>query len=225
MTGMIRKATILVALGLVASSAAMAGIPSPANSTIPACIKVVGTNSVGVADPVGLSSVTVLDVAGNPVANAEVTLDFAACNDMKVCTVGSVGTVPPVTTVVPVVSAFTNAQGVATFTVVGAAMHPGTPGFAGPGADCIEIRAAGILLGYATSIEFDLDGAFGAYSGNGVAIVDLPTWLLDWAGGTAPYVGRADYNCSGDVSILDLPEWLLVWGPLGSAFGCPGAAF
>jgi len=234
MTGMIRKATIFVALGLVASSAAMAGIPSPANCTIPACIKVVGTNSVGVPDSRGTFTVTVLDIGFNAVVGSLVTLNFTACTDMKVCNVGTVGSLPIVPTVVCVpappsvtVQALTNTSGVATFTIVGAARHPNTLPFPGPGAGCVVIRADGYLLGTATALDFDLNGAFGApgYPGNGVTILDLPVWLKDWSGGTGPYVGRSDFNCSGTISILDLPAWLLVWGPGQSAFGCTGRAY
>ena len=52
MTGLVRKASLLTAAGLLIASAAMAGVPSPGNSTFPACITLVG-NTALVPDPVG----------------------------------------------------------------------------------------------------------------------------------------------------------------------------
>jgi len=50
MTGLVRKATLFAVCGLFAASAAMASVPSPANSTCPTCFALVGSNG-GVIDP------------------------------------------------------------------------------------------------------------------------------------------------------------------------------
>ncbi len=203
MTGMIRKATIFVALGLMASSAVMAGIPSPGNCTIPAFVKVVGTN--GVPDPLGVGTVTVLDVSLNPVVGSNVTLNFTNCTDTELC--GAAVSV----------SATTDAFGVATFTAIGGGKHPGGI-FPGAGAGCIEIRADSYLLGTATAVVYDLNGA--NLGGNGVSISDLPLFLDDW-GDSGTYRGRSDFNQDGSIQITDLPVWLAFWGLDGSALGCP----
>lgn len=201
MTGMIRKATLLVAVGLVAASAAMAGIPSAANCTVPAFVKVVGTN--GVVDPLGLGTVTVRDLGNLPIAGSVVTLDFVNCTDMATCSGG-------------VVSATTNGSGVATFTATGGGLHTGGV-FAGPGVGCVVIRADGYLLGTATANVYDLNGRLAG--GDGVAITDLPLFMADWGSGV--YQGRSDFNQNGSVQITDLPYWMSAWGLGGSALGCP----
>ncbi|HTO91529.1 MAG TPA: hypothetical protein VMJ70_10400, partial [Candidatus Sulfotelmatobacter sp.] len=66
MTGLVRKATFLVACGVLVASAAMASVPSPANSTVPTCINLVGTNGTS-ADPAGAFTVTVKDLANVPI--------------------------------------------------------------------------------------------------------------------------------------------------------------
>lgn len=213
MTGVIRKATILVALGLVAASAAMAGIPDAAHCTVPTFVKVVGTN-VGTPDVRGQFTVTVRDIGNIPVSGSVVTLNFVSCTDMKLCNGVSGATCGPA-----IVSATTNASGVATFIVVGGGLHPGGT-FAGLTTPCIEIRASGYIIGSAYAQVYDLNGARGVAGTNGCLITDLPLWLADWAGGAGTYKARSDYNGNLAVAITDLPLWLGVWGPAGSVSGC-----
>jgi hypothetical protein len=212
MTGVIRKATIFVALGLVAATVAMAGIPDAAHCTFPTFIKVVGTKAT-VPDPLGTFSITVRDIGNIPVSGSVVTLNFNAATDMKLCNGTGVTCAPAV------VSATTNASGVATFTVIGGGLHPGGS-FAGPGFGDIEIRASGYLLGAATANVYDLNGALAGAGKNGVLITDLPLFLADWHGTGLPYVGRSDFNQDGVITITDLPKWLAVWGPTNSSGGC-----
>src|SRR5262252_1224345 len=84
MTGLVRKATLLTAAGLLAASAAMAGVPSAANSTTPACISLVGSLS-GVPDGAGQFTVTVRDLANNPLNGASVVIDLSGCADLNIC--------------------------------------------------------------------------------------------------------------------------------------------
>jgi len=211
MTGVIRKATILVALGLVAASAAMAGLPDAAHCTVPTYVKVVGTNA-GTPDVRGQFTVTVRDIGNIPVSGSVVTLNFNACSDMKLCDGVSGASCAP-----SFVSATTNASGVATFIAVGGGLAGSVAGLA---TACIEIRASGYLLGNAYAQVYDLNGARGTVGANGVAITDLPLFLADWAGGAGPYRARSDFNGSGGVTITDLPVWLALWGPAGSVSGC-----
>jgi len=68
-----------LALALAPTPAA-AGVPSPANSTVPPCL---------VACPIGdlAFDVVVRDLANNPVANSAVVLDFSRCPQAFLCTV------------------------------------------------------------------------------------------------------------------------------------------
>src|SRR5437016_7499658 len=84
MTGLVRKASLLTAAGLLIASAAMAGVPSPGNSTFPACITLVG-NTALVPDPVGQFTVVVRDLGNNPLNNASVVIDLSACHDLLIC--------------------------------------------------------------------------------------------------------------------------------------------
>jgi hypothetical protein len=213
MTGVIRKATLLVALGLVAASAATAGIPSAANCTVPTFIKVVGTNG-GTPDPRGTFSITVRDIGNFPCANSNVVLNFSACTDMRLCSGAAVVCAAPSR-----VTGITNGSGVVTFTVVGGGLHPGGS-FAGLATPCVTILADSYVIGTAVANVYDLNGALAGAGKNGVSIGDLPLWLADWAGGAGPYKGRSDFNQNGSIGITDLPPWLQLWGPLGSASGC-----
>jgi len=212
MTGVIRKATLLVALGLVAATVATAGIPDAAHCTFPTFIKVVGTKAT-VPDPAGTFSITVRDIGNFTISGSVVTLNFTACTDMKLCNGTGVTCAPAM------VTATTNGSGVATFTVVGGGLHPGGT-FAGPGLGCVEMRADGYLLGTATANVYDLNGATVGSGKNGVLITDMPLFLNDWHGTGLPYLGRADFNQNNAVQITDLPKWLQLWGPANSAAGC-----
>jgi len=219
MTGVIRKATLLVALGLVAATSAMAGIPSAANCDVPGFIKVVGTAAT-VPDPRGVYTIVVRDIGNFPVENCLVSLDFSACSDMKLCSSGP-GVVcgPPAR-----VEATTDALGQVVFTVVGGGLHPGGAGFPGPGVGCVTVTACTYPIGTATANVYDLNGATAGAGKNGVLITDLPLFLADWGGGAAPYVGRSDFNQSGpapNITIQDLVPWLQIWGgTVGSVGGC-----
>jgi len=215
MTGTIRKAMLLAVLGIMAASVALAGIPSAANCTVPTFIKVVGT-AAGIPDSRGTFSITVRDAGNTVVPNCNVQLDFTACTDMSLCNTGA-----DVNCAAKVVSGLTNVSGVVTFTVVGAGLHPGGV-FAGPGLGCVSIYAGGgYLIGNATSIVYDLNGAIVGTGKNGVTIGDLSAFLADLGGGV--YRGRSDYNQSATVSIADLVPWLQCLGAGTSSSGCTTA--
>ena len=85
MTGLVRKATLLTAAGMLVATAAMAGVPSAANSTTPACITLVGSLA-GVPDAAaGQFTVTVRDLANNPLNGASVVIDLSGCADLAIC--------------------------------------------------------------------------------------------------------------------------------------------
>jgi hypothetical protein len=220
MTGMIRKATLLVALGLVAASAAMAGIPSPANCTVPTFIDVVGTNGTA-ADVYGTYTVTVRDVANNACPGSIVTLNFSGAPDIRLATdiapVGQVNTCN-------VATKTTDGSGVATFIVAGAARNSGGL-VTGAGLGGMTVRADGYVLGAVTAAAFDENGALGL---PGVTGADLSAWLTDaglfGGAGNPLYKGRSDFNHDGQITGSDLSTFLGLMGLGNSSLGatyCP----
>jgi len=202
MTGLVRKATLLTtAAGLLIASAAMAGVPSPAQSTVPACIKLVGSKA-NVPDPHGLFTVVVKDLAGNPINNASVVIDISGCTDLRLYSnqldAGANVNCPAKRT-----QKFADATGTVTFIVLGES-RPGV-GVTLQGAG--KIFANGTQLGSPTVSAFDLNGG-----GNGVEITDLSLWLQDFGSPGNPPFGRSDFDCSGSVGINDLSQWLAEFG-------------
>ena len=87
MSGLLRKAMLLGCAGVMAASGAMASVPSPADSDVPCGFNLVGSTG-GVADSRGQFTVTVRDLAHNPIAGSSVVVDFNACAaDIRVCSV------------------------------------------------------------------------------------------------------------------------------------------
>jgi hypothetical protein len=207
MTGLVRKATLLLAVcGLMVATAASANVPDPSQSTCPNFIKLVGSDGA-VADPAGTFSVTVKDLAGNVIANSSVVIDFSACVDMLFCSDqlgNSTADCPSMT-----VRKFTDGAGVASFTIVGNAL---TTISAGSPANSVKIFADGVLLCSINAAAFDLNSAAGV---NGL---DLSQFLGDFGGGENPV--RCDYNGDLAVNGLDFSQWLGVFGAGLSGSGC-----
>jgi len=208
MTGLVRKATFLVACGVLVASAAMASVPSPANSTVPACINLVGSNGAA-ADPAGAFTVTVKDLANVPINNSLVVVDLSACSGLQICTNQPGFTVDCPT---QTLRGFTGAGGTITFNIIG---HANSPCDAAPrnAYNCARVFADGVLLGSPSAHAFDLNGS-------GVTAADLSSWLCDFFGGNNG--SRSDYNCSGSVDAADLSSWLGNFFTAGGAQGCIG---
>lgn len=210
MTGLVRKASLFAACGLLVASAALAGVPSPGNSSWPTYVKMMGTSG-GVNDPAASFNVTVRDLANNPIANSLVVLDLANCTDARLCS----DAIPGLTIdcVTKTVRAFTNGSGQVSLMSIGAAVNTGA--MPGPGAGCARILADGVNLVNATHNVYDENGALTA---NGVEVTDLSAFLKDL--GTGTYFGRSDFNQLGTVDVVDLAVWLGVFGAGSSASGC-----
>jgi hypothetical protein len=209
MTGLVRKATLLAALGLVVATSAMAGIPYAANCTAPSFIKVVGFAGA-LPDARGTFTVNIRDNANAPIANCLVQVDFTAVPDMRLCNTG--GTVSCGTAVV---AGLTNVSGDVVFTITGACGNTG--GLPGAGANGVSIYAAGgVLIRTATAIVFDQNGLLSG--GNGVGASDFVPLLKDW--GTGIYFGRSDCDASGVVPAADFLPLLQCWGDGTSSSGC-----
>ena len=207
MTGLVRKATLLTVAGLFVASASFAGVPSPGNSTVPGCVPVVGS-LLGTVDPAGAITITVRDLANNPLNGASVVIDFSGTADVAICSdqldAGALVNCAAKTT-----RKFTNALGQVSFTVIGGSNGSGN---ASSLMNAGRIYANGVLIGSPTVSAYDLDGA------NGVAINDLSAWLTDFGSGIQ--YGRSDYDCSGSVSINDLSLWLTLFGNSASQESC-----
>jgi hypothetical protein len=226
MTGLVRKATLLSACGLLAAATAMAGVPDPANSTKPARINVLGTQT-GNADPNAAFGVVVRDLANNPIANSSVVIDLINCTDTRISNQSGMGSLSSQIVDCPLktVRALTDATGSVTMSVLGGATNPSGPSAAGPGGGCVRIFADAVLLGTATALVFDQNG--GSLPGaDGVEISDLSRWLVDFGSGV--YKGRSDYNhvaSPGVVGIDDLSVWMVRFGAGTSASGTFSAGF
>lgn len=209
MTGLVRKATLLTAAGmLLIASAAMAGVPSAANSTTPACVTLVGSVG-GVADAAaGQFTVIVRDLANNPLNGASVVCDFSSCLDIAICQ-DQLDANALVNCGAKTTRKFTDALGHVTFTILGGSNGAGNASTLQNGG---KIFANGTLIQQPTVAAFDLDGT------NGVGANDLSAWLTDFGTGN-PY-GRSDYDCSGGVGANDLSFWLTEFGAGTSANSC-----
>lgn len=208
MTGLVRKATLLTAAGLLIASAAMAGVPSATNSTTPACITLVGSLA-GVPDnAAGQFTVIVRDLANNPLNGASVVIDLSNCLDISICD-NQLDAAATVNCGAKTTRKFTDALGSVTFTVLGGSNGAGNASTLLSGG---RIFANGTLIGSPTASAYDLDGA------NGVGAADLSAWLTDFGSGN-PY-GRSDYDCNGTVGAGDLSFWLTEFGAGTSAASC-----
>jgi hypothetical protein len=215
MTGLVRKATLIVVLGLLAASAAMAGVPNPSSCIVPAYIDLVGCKA-GVVDPYGAFTVLVRDVGNFPVVNSEVCINFTNCDPKPY----NANIPAPVQTVTcPSVCATTDNNGFAHFDIWGAAANTGgNP--VGAGLNCASVFAGITPIGTTTVTAFDENGRV---STKGVEATDLSAWLSDFGKkGIIGYKGRSDYNHNADVEAVDLSTWLKVFGLGNSA--PPGCA-
>jgi hypothetical protein len=210
MTGLVRKASLITACGLLVAAVASASVPDPAHSTKPSFIVLVGTNA-GTADPNGSFTVVVRDVANNPIPNSQVIVDFGACSDSRLCSSDVSKTVDCPT---ETIRGFTDGTGSITFDVVGAGKNTGAA--AGPGAGCANITADGVSLIHPTVNVYDENGA---QTTAGMEVTDLSAFLKDL--GTGFYFGRSDFNQGGTLEVVDLSVFL---GKLGTGFSANGCS-
>ncbi|HET7226781.1 MAG TPA: hypothetical protein VFK69_13820 [Candidatus Eisenbacteria bacterium] len=189
-------------------------IPDPALCTVPTLIRVVGTSG-GVPDNSGAFVVTIRDIGNNPNPSAQVALDFSACPDLKLG-------VPGPNTYLDCAShalwTITNTQGEAYFCVSGAGTNLGAS--PGAGALACTIFADGVIIGHATVVIYDQDGAV---TMPGMEVTDLGAMLKDL--GSGAYFGRSDFDGDGTLGVADLSRMLTVMGTGASSQGdapyCP----
>lgn len=199
-----RSRTSTLARSVCVAALAMAAIATHGVQPAGAVIRLVGTNPVGVPDPLG--SYTVLGPPG-----AVVVISFAACGELNVCSFqGGPGIV--VSCAANTISGITNAVGVATFSIVGARI-PG--GGAAPIGPCAPVTVDGAPAGVERVAAFDLNGV------GGVTAIDLGIWASDLVSGIA--FTRSDYDGNGVIDALDLGIFAAALLGGGSVLSCAAA--
>jgi hypothetical protein len=200
MTGLVRKAILLTVGASFIAGVAAASTPSAANSSFPTTgILLVGRNAANTPneDSAGEFSVTVKDATNTPIPGATVTVNFNACTpDIRVSRIQSFTGVSVICNgVLGVVSAQTNALGVATLRILGGAQNAGnSPGAA---AACAEIRANGVFLSTVEAAAIDQTGGLNGALANDVSVV-----ISDI--NNANPARRSDFNFSNSVLPNDL---------------------
>jgi hypothetical protein len=170
-----RSATplLLVAL-LAAADLASAAVPSPANSTLPDCL---------VLGPLGdiPFTVTIRDLANNPIAGASVVISFEGCTgNVHVCP--QLPTDPyDVNPALPSIRRSSDATGMVTF--------PVRVGGTGP-LDCAAVFASGVLMRRYALASPDQDG-----DGRVIPALGYDAPIL--AGKLGTVDPTADFDCSG----------------------------
>jgi hypothetical protein len=224
MTGLVRKATLLAACGLVVAGAAMAGIPNAANSQKP-CVLLMdlsnSNNNVGINPAIcnqAALKVIVRDALNNPVAGSDVVLDFSTCGaNPGPIMLATTQVDPAVTTACAgrTVLKTTNALGEVCFSTLGATnvtdpsgAHAFYTGLAarnlGPstGVVCCKLYASGQLLGTQLVIvnKYDLTADGNVTGADGSFHLAAQGFQLT---GAANYRTFADYNCDGTINAGD----------------------
>lgn len=212
MSGLLRKAMLFACAGVLAASSAMAAVPSPADSDVPCGLNLVGSTG-GVADVRGEFTITVRDLAHNPIAGSSVVIDFNACStDIRICSVQPVaGVTADCSGAVGEINAVTNGAGAVVLRIVGGARNIASGSPASP-FKCATVYADGVNLG---NINV---GAYDENASGGVNPADVSVWLPDSF--DADYEGRSDFNCSGTINPADLSLLLGVSLGGGSATSC-----
>ncbi len=191
MTGLVRKATLLSAVGLVVAGAASAGVPNATNSTKPSCIVTTGYASPATPDPAGAVTYVIRDAGNTPVPNAEVVLDFTACTDVKLSQ--NISGANLVTTCASKrVTGTTNGLGVLVVNVVAGGNGNLAPRVTNA---CVAVTVNSVPFPNISASTFDRDGV------NGIGAGDLSLVIFDFV--NFPAAGRSDFDCSGTVGAGD----------------------
>ena len=192
-----RTLAVLMVAALALPVRASASQPSPANSTAPDCITLVGSAGGVLGHTLGQFQVVIRDIANNPVPNTPVTIDLSFCPDLHICA-DPLDPTEVVDCPARRVTKVTDANGSVFMTILGGSNGPG---------NAVELHNAGrifygggVLVRSPTISAFDLDGR------NGLGAGDLSAWLWDFASGL-PY-GRVDYDGNGATGAGDLALWL-----------------
>jgi hypothetical protein len=210
----IRRLLLAAALlSLAAAAEAQISPPSPANSTVPPCIRLVGSNGTTPSQAFGQFTVVFRDLANNPLPNALIVIDLSGIPEVFLA---ADQLDPAVVVSCPDkrVTKLTDAHGVAEFCIIGASSDALPPVVLLNGG---KIFAEGMLIGSPTINAFDLDGRLGLGAG------DLALFLSDFASGN-PY-RRSDFDCGSGIGANDLRLWLNAFGSstqnVSASAACP----
>jgi len=230
MTGLVRRATLFTAVGMVAAGAALAGVPSLGTSTIGNVIQLGGRTNAGVADVKCTKAITVRDAANNVVPNSTVVINFTTCyaNEIRIAQPGATWN-QNVNCGARTASAVTNASGVASFQVVGGS-NITTSGAAGAGEGCASVAADGIPLGNLSVATPDFNAASGGATAPGVDGQDTLIFNGNRWGGAGLYRVRANLiYTTGGPQVIDGQDTLSFngyrWGGGSGNPNYTGASF
>jgi hypothetical protein len=168
----------------------------------------------GVADGFGSFTMTIRDLANNPLSGASVVVDLSQAADLAICE-DQLDANATVLCLSKTTRKFTDVLGQVTFIVLGGSN--GT-GLATSGLNAGRIYANGTLMSSPTVAAYDLDSAFG------VGGPDLAAWLGDFLANPTVY-GRSDYDNSGAVGGPDLSAWLIRFLAATSTTSCVSSCF
>lgn len=197
-----RIVTLSFTAALLTSSAALADTPGVPDVALPSSITLVGHVS-GSPDAGGRFEILVRDHALQPIAGSIVVLDFGNVADLHLSTAvvqpGSIVDCPTRT-----IRSVTDANGRASFTIVGAALVGQPQCLAATCPGKVRVYTDGIYVGEIDVSAFDLDGV------GGVSGADLAAWLGDFGSALDPR--RSDYDGNGNLGGADLSLWLTRFG-------------
>lgn len=177
----------------VLAGPAHAGLPYPVAHSLPKRVLVVGTDASGTPDPLGRFQVEVRSLAGEPWPNGLVVVAFDNTPDVDMCSTQPTNEAQ-YTGCYPTgaaTSAFTNAQGIATLTIVGHADRSEPDA----GVPSLRIYCDGITMGTVPVAALDQDGG-------GVGASDLSLLLQDLFANQ--YLERSDLDGDGTLGAADL---------------------
>ena len=208
--------TIASALALLACvgpapNAAAGAPPSIYTSSLDKVIHLVGASGGVLSTTLGQYTVTVRDLANNPIPNSRIDLDFSPCGSADVHIASAQLEAGVTTSCGPsVVSGLTDQFGSITFQVMGNSQNPGggAPGIALP---CLRVTADGVLLdpqhtGAFAGIEAVIVAPYDETGTDGFTVVDVASAVGDLFHVPATYFARSDFNGDGTVTALDLAK-------------------
>ncbi len=224
MTGLVRKASILVALGmLLTAAAALAGIPDPAHCTLPAYIDLYACKTTAPLPPTPWDTLSVIgngycistfnpgvgngclnnhlvirDVGGNPVPGCDVKLIF--CSDFKLYTPypdprGVVDCTDPNANSVTAIS---GPDGEVHVAILGAGKN-GLPRassgrLCATGCGCVRIFACNVEITTGNGVPASAYDENGVVAAKGVESTDNAAWLWDFGRLAAQRSCRSDFS-------------------------------
>jgi len=173
---------LLGAVLLCTSSVVAAGIPSPANSTVPPCLVVCPAGDVDF-------TVVVRDIANYPIVGCDVMLDFSACPSFHVCPDCCQN----------VIIDWQNHRATVVSDINGAARFPLKMGGVCTGAT-VRVYACMVMLGQVPMASPDQDGDLDVDDSDAAHVSSL-------IGSHDP---GADFDCDGTVTQAD-KDWLWIY--------------